>query len=96
VSQKNDYSVCGSVALTREDQGQVTSHPRATAGRHPRSGTGGLVSASFWPSATSQVEERIRAQNPAQIIVGLWYENFSQTSDEEVRELLNRAHMPVR
>jgi putative phosphoribosyl transferase len=24
--------------------------------------------------------------------VGLWYENFSQTSDAEVRDLLNRAH----
>ncbi len=23
--------------------------------------------------------------------VGLWYENFSQTTDQEVRELLNRA-----
>jgi putative phosphoribosyl transferase len=23
--------------------------------------------------------------------VGLWYEDFSQTSDEEVRELLRRA-----
>ena len=26
--------------------------------------------------------------------VGLWYENFAQTSDEEVRELLDRAAKP--
>ncbi len=28
--------------------------------------------------------------------VGLWYEDFSQTSDEEVRELLARAAQPAR
>jgi putative phosphoribosyl transferase len=27
--------------------------------------------------------------------VGLWYENFSQTSDEEVRDLLSRASEEV-
>lgn len=27
--------------------------------------------------------------------VGLWYEDFSQTSDEEVRELLTRANEPA-
>jgi predicted phosphoribosyltransferase len=28
--------------------------------------------------------------------VGLWYEDFAQTSDEEVRELLDRAaHVPA-
>jgi predicted phosphoribosyltransferase len=27
--------------------------------------------------------------------VGVWYEDFSQTTDEEVRELLERANVPT-
>jgi putative phosphoribosyl transferase len=27
--------------------------------------------------------------------VGVWYENFSQTTDEEVRKLLERAWQPI-
>jgi putative phosphoribosyl transferase len=41
----------------------------------------------------SEVEEVICAVTPAPFYaVGLWYEEFSQTSDEEVRDLLARAH----
>ena len=40
----------------------------------------------------SEVDEIVCAFTPQNLQgVGLWYENFSQTSDEEVRELLKRA-----
>ena len=40
----------------------------------------------------SEVDEIVCAVTPEHFQgVGLWYEDFSQTSDEEVRELLNRA-----
>ena len=40
----------------------------------------------------SEVDEIVCAFTPANLQgVGLWYEDFSQTSDEEVRELLKRA-----
>jgi putative phosphoribosyl transferase len=40
----------------------------------------------------SEVDEIICAQTPRPFYsVGLWYDNFSQTTDEEVRELLDRA-----
>jgi putative phosphoribosyl transferase len=29
------------------------------------------------------------------LAVGVWYKNFSQTTDEEVRQLLNLASQPV-
>jgi predicted phosphoribosyltransferase len=38
------------------------------------------------------VDQIVCAETPEPFqAVGLWYENFSQTSDEEVRELLERA-----
>jgi putative phosphoribosyl transferase len=41
----------------------------------------------------SEVDEVVCAVTPAPFYaVGLWYEEFSQTSDEEVRDLLARAH----
>jgi putative phosphoribosyl transferase len=41
----------------------------------------------------SEVDEVICAVTPAPFYaVGLWYEEFSQTSDEDVRDLLARAH----
>ena len=44
-----------------------------------------------------QVDEIICAITPEPFhAVGLWYEDFSQTSDEEVRELLRRAQAPER
>jgi putative phosphoribosyl transferase len=40
----------------------------------------------------SEVDEIVCAVTPEYFQgVGLWYEDFSQTSDEEVRELLKRA-----
>jgi putative phosphoribosyl transferase len=40
----------------------------------------------------AEVDEIVCALTPEQFYsVGLWYEDFSQTSDEEVRELLERA-----
>jgi putative phosphoribosyl transferase len=40
----------------------------------------------------SEVDEIICAKTPRPFYsVGLWYDNFSQTTDEEVRELLDRA-----
>jgi predicted phosphoribosyltransferase len=40
----------------------------------------------------NEVNEVICAYTPDPFYaVGLWYEDFSQTSDEEVRELLGRA-----
>jgi putative phosphoribosyl transferase len=42
------------------------------------------------------VDEIVCALTPEQFrAVGLWYDDFSQTSDEEVRELLARAPQPV-
>ena len=39
-----------------------------------------------------EVDEVICARTPEPFIaVGAWYDDFSQTSDEEVRELLNDA-----
>src|SRR6266511_3803845 len=41
------------------------------------------------------VDEVVCARTPAPFYaVGLWYEDFSQTTDEEVRELLARAAAP--
>jgi len=43
----------------------------------------------------SEVDEIVCAYTPEHFQgVGLWYEDFSQTSDEEVRELLKRATQP--
>ena len=43
-------------------------------------------------SFEDQVDEIICATTPQPFLsVGTWYEDFSQTSDEEVRELLARA-----
>jgi putative phosphoribosyl transferase len=43
----------------------------------------------------SEVDEIVCAVTPEHFQgVGLWYEDFSQTSDEEVRELLKRAAQP--
>jgi predicted phosphoribosyltransferase len=40
----------------------------------------------------AQVDETVCAETPEPFFaVGLWYEDFSQTTDEEVRELLERA-----
>ena len=45
----------------------------------------------------SEVDEIVCAITPEHLQgVGLWYEDFSQTSDEEVRELLRRATQPQR
>ena len=42
----------------------------------------------------SEVDEIVCAVTPKNLQgVGLWYEDFSQTSDEEVRELLMRAKL---
>jgi putative phosphoribosyl transferase len=44
-----------------------------------------------------EVDEIVCAVTPEPFRgVGLWYEDFSQTSDEEVRELLNRANQQQR
>ena len=43
----------------------------------------------------AEVDEVVCAVTPEPFYaVGLWYEDFSQTSDEEVRELLARARHP--
>ena len=43
-----------------------------------------------------EVDDIICAVTPEPFhAVGLWYEDFSQTSDEEVRELLERAREEV-
>jgi putative phosphoribosyl transferase len=52
------------------------------------------------PETCDQVREKVDdiicAVTPEPFhAVGLWYENFSQTSDEEVRDLLNRANEGV-
>ncbi len=43
----------------------------------------------------AEADEVVCAQTPEPFYaVGLWYEDFSQTTDEEVRELLRRANEP--
>jgi putative phosphoribosyl transferase len=40
----------------------------------------------------AEVDEIVCAVTPEQFVaVGRWYQDFSQTTDEEVRELLERA-----
>jgi putative phosphoribosyl transferase len=42
-----------------------------------------------------EVSEVVCAETPEQFYaVGLWYEDFSQTDDEEIRQLLERARAP--
>ena len=42
------------------------------------------------------VDEMICLHTPEPFqAVGLWYDNFSQTTDEEVRHLLQQAHQPA-
>jgi putative phosphoribosyl transferase len=49
--------------------------------------------ASTCQELSAEVDEVICAVQPDPFLaVGLWYEDFSQTTDEEVRELLHRAH----
>lgn len=44
----------------------------------------------------SEVDEVVCASTPEPFhAVGLWYEDFSQTTDDEVRDLLERAHAAV-
>lgn len=44
----------------------------------------------------SEADDVVCATTPEPFrAVGLWYEDFSQTSDEEVRELLQRARQPA-
>jgi predicted phosphoribosyltransferase len=45
---------------------------------------------------SDEADETVCARTPEPFLaVGMWYEDFSQTSDEEVRELLARAMAPV-
>ena len=50
------------------------------------------ASAETCEELRSEADEVVCATTPEPFrAVGLWYEDFSQTSDEEVRELLARA-----
>ena len=52
-----------------------------------------VAAASTCREFESEVDEVICAATPEPFqAVGLWYQDFSQTSDEEVRELLRRAN----
>ena len=51
-----------------------------------------VASASTCEELEKEVDEIVCVQTPAHFYaVGEWYEDFSQTSDDEVRELLNKA-----
>ena len=51
-----------------------------------------LAAPSTCEEFQDEVDEVVCAQTPAPFYaVGLWYEDFAQTSDEEVRDLLERA-----
>jgi putative phosphoribosyl transferase len=51
-----------------------------------------VASAEACEDIRARVDEIVCAFTPEPFYaVGLWYEDFSQTSDEEVRELLERA-----
>lgn len=51
------------------------------------------ASASTCRSIATEVDEVVCVMTPANFrAVGLWYRNFEQTSDDEVRSLLERVH----
>ncbi len=55
-----------------------------------------VASASTCQELWSEADEVVCARTPEDFYaVGQWYEDFSQTSDDEVRELLQRARVPV-
>jgi predicted phosphoribosyltransferase len=50
------------------------------------------ASAETCEELRSEADEVVCANTPERFrAVGLWYEDFSQTSDDEVRDLLSRA-----
>lgn len=56
-----------------------------------------VAAASTCEEFRCEVDEVVCAFTPEPFhAVGLWYEDFSQTTDEEVRNLLERAHDPAR
>jgi putative phosphoribosyl transferase len=88
----------GKVAILVDDGLATGATMRAAALAARRLGPKGVVVAV--PVAADQtcdefrgdVDEVVCAFTPAPFFaVGLWYENFEQTSDEEVRELLQEA-----
>jgi putative phosphoribosyl transferase len=58
-----------------------------------------VAATSTCEELSAEVDETVCAETPEPFqAVGLWYEDFSQTSDEEVRDLLERAeytHLPA-
>ena len=87
------------------DDGLATgSTMRAAATAIEQQGPGRLVvavpvaAAETCDAFRNQVDEIVCAVTPEPFLaVGLWYEDFSQTTDDEVRELLQRAaeHQPA-
>jgi putative phosphoribosyl transferase len=54
-----------------------------------------VAAASTCEEFKDEVDEIVCATTPEPFLaVGQWYEEFSQTSDDEVRELLGRAAKP--
>ena len=53
-----------------------------------------IVAASTYSELRTEVDEIVVLMMPKRFYgVGEWYENFSQTSDAEVTDLLNRAKL---
>ncbi|HJQ25551.1 MAG TPA: phosphoribosyltransferase [Blastocatellia bacterium] len=54
-----------------------------------------VAAASTCAALGAEVDEIVCARTPEPFqAVGLWYEDFAQTTDEEVRDLLERARLP--
>jgi putative phosphoribosyl transferase len=67
------------VALRRQEAGQIVA-------------TVPVAAPETWAKLQAEADDAVCAETPAPFCsVGIWYEDFSQTTDEEVRDLLDRA-----
>ena len=74
------------------------SSPAFAGHKHGGGGGGGESQAGGLPALEDRVEadEAICARMPEPFMaVGMWYDDFSQTTDDEVRELLANSPEPA-
>lgn len=100
--ERNAPEVGGRTVILVDDGLATGSTMRAAAVALRRRGPGRLVVAA--PVAAREACEELRAEADEVVCaetpepfrgVGRWYEDFSQTTDEEVRELLSKARKEV-
>jgi predicted phosphoribosyltransferase len=96
---RSPVEVAGRVAILVDDGLATGATMRAAIAALHRRGPGRIVAAVPVGAAETcsdlrqEADEAVCAQEPTEFYaVGLWYEDFAQTSDEEVRDLLARAN----